>query len=137
VSFPEWGIDHVEAKVDTGAKTRALHVDNIGRMPGNRVSFEVVLSRKDPIKRVPASADIVRVSRVRSSTGHRQERFVVSTTVQIGSERRIIETSLACRRTMLCRMLLGRTALTGFLIDVALKHEQGVHKRLRRKGPGK
>jgi len=133
VGFPEWGIRRVEAKVDTGARTSALHVDNVKRLTGDRVAFEVVLSRENLDKRTSVVAKIARVSRVRSSNGHQQTRYVVETTIRIGHARRRIETSLVCRKHMLCRMLLGRTALSGFLIDVDLKHEQGPPRSPKRR----
>ncbi|HRX83509.1 MAG TPA: RimK/LysX family protein [Phycisphaerae bacterium] len=134
VALPEWGIAHLEAKVDTGARTSALHVDNLARLPGERVKFDVVLSRKNPARRVPVVADIVRVTRVRSSTGHQQERFVVATTIRLGGLRRQIELSLVRREQMICRMLLGRKALVGFLVDVNRKHEHGRPQRRKRGG---
>lgn len=134
VAFPDWGIRGVEAKIDTGARTSAIHVDNIKRLSGERVRFEVVLSRRRPNKRVQVEADLVRVTRVRSSTGHQQERFVVAARMRIGSVRRRIELSLVSRKHMLCRMLLGRTALSGFLIDVNVKHVHGVPRPRASKG---
>lgn len=122
VAFPRWGITGVEAKIDTGARTSALHVDNIRKLGETRVRFEVVLSRRKPENRVPVEADIVRLSRVRSSTGHRQTRYVVAATMKIGAHRRKIELSLVCRKHMICRMLLGRTAVSDFLIDPQRKH---------------
>lgn len=117
VGFPEWGIASVEAKIDTGARTSALHVDNIRQISPSRVRFEVVLSRKKPNRRTRVEARIVRHTRVRSSTGHVQQRYVVAARMRIGRLIRSIEVSLVCRKHMLCRMLLGRTAMRGFLID--------------------
>lgn len=111
VSFPEWGVRRVRAKIDTGARTSALHVDHVRRLPGNRVHFEAVLSRKDPSKRVSVEAPIVRLSRVRPSSGERQVRIVVAARIVIGPLDRVIEVSLVDRGDMLCRMLIGRTAL--------------------------
>ena len=137
VAFPEWGIKGVEAKIDTGARTSAIHVDNVKRLPKDRVQFDVVLSRRKPDRRVHVEADLVRFTRVRSSTGHRQERFVVATKIRIGDIKRRIELSLVSRKQMLCRMLLGRTAVTGLLIDVDVKHLHGVPKRQGPKGRAK
>lgn len=117
VALPDWGIPAIKAKIDTGARTSALHVENIRRLPGDRVRFDAVLSHRRPERRVPVTADIVRMSRVRPSTGHVQERFVVATRVRLGRRVRRIELSLVCRANMLCRMLIGRTALDGFVID--------------------
>ena len=134
VAFPDWGIRGVEAKIDTGARTSAIHVDNIKRLRGERVRFDVVLSRLKPDKRVRVEADVVRFTRIRSSTGHQQERFVVAARIRIGEISRKIELSLVSRKQMLCRMLLGRLALSDFLIDVDVKHLHGIPKRRRPKG---
>lgn len=122
VRLPDWGIGRLRAKIDTGARTSALHVDNLRRVAADRVTFEVVLSRTIAEKRVPVTAAIVRVARVRSSTGHLQERFVVATRVQIGDYDRSVELTLVDRQAMLCRMLLGRSALGDFLVDVTRKY---------------
>jgi len=117
VSLPEWGIKRVTAKIDTGARTSAIHVEGIRKLANNRVRFDVVLSRKKKDNCVPVTTKLVRVTRVRSSTGHRQERYVVSTQIRLGRLRRTIELSLVKRDQLLCRMLLGRNALRELLID--------------------
>ncbi len=122
VSFPEWGVKEIEAKIDTGARTSAIHVEDVVRLKGDRVRFHLVTRRRQPFKHVLVTADIVRMTRVRSSTGHTQTRYVVSTVVRLGSVRKRVELSLVRRERMLCRMLLGRTALEGFLIDPIRKH---------------
>ncbi len=135
MEFPEWGIRGIEAKVDTGARTSAVHVDNVRRLHGNRVRFDVVLGRKNQDNRVEVEARILRMSRVRASTGHRQTRYVVAAQVRIGPDNRQIELSLVRREKMLCRMLLGRTALRGFLVDVDRRYvfgDTGRAKRSRR-----
>lgn len=124
VAFPDWDIEGVEAKIDTGARTSAIHVEDVVKLGRGRVRFHLVTSRRSPFKHVPVTAELVRLSRVRSSTGHAQERYVVATTIRIGSIRRNIELSLVGRHKMLCRMLLGRTALRGFVID---PHKKFVH----------
>lgn len=133
VSMPDWEVGGIEAKIDTGAKTSALHVDNIKRLRGGRVRFDVVLSRKRPDALVPVETEIVRDTRVRSSSGHVTHRYVVATSIRIGTHRRKIDMTLVCRKHMLCRMLLGRTALTGFLIDVDEKYVHGSRKSGRKK----
>jgi len=130
VAFPDWGVAGIEAKIDTGARTSAIHVEEITHLRGNRVRFYLVTSRKKQFQHVPVTADIVRETRVRSSTGHTQERLVVATRVQIGAITKRVELSLVRRDKMLCRMLLGRTALSGFLVDVSRKH---IHKRHKTK----
>ena len=134
VTLPAWGVQGVLAKIDTGARTSALHVADIRDLPGDRVRFEVVLSRNDPTRRIPVEADLVRVARIKPSTGVHQHRRVVLTRMRLGPVEKDIEVSLVCRKSMLCRMLIGRTALDDdFLIDSSRTYIFGKPKRIRRK----
>lgn len=134
VDFPEWNVSGIEAKIDTGARTSAIHVEDVVPKRGNRIQFHLVTSKKKPFKHVRIVADLVRITRIRSSTGHTQERYIVATTVRIGAARRRVELSLVGRDKMLCRMLLGRTALSGLLVDPERKYVQGNRKqRIKRR----
>lgn len=134
VTLPEWGVGGVLAKIDTGARTSALHVANIEDLPGDRVRFEVVLSRTDPARRIPVVADLVRVARVKPSTGIHQHRHVVATSMKLGPVEKTIEVSLVCRKSMLCRMLIGRSALDDdFLVNSSRRYIFGKPKRVRRR----
>ena len=119
VELPEWRIRGLHAKMDTGARSSALHVENIRALARGRVSFDVVLHRSKRDRRVSVETRIVRRARVRSSTGHYTRRIFVETAVKIGPIERTVEMSLVDRERMIFRMLLGRTALAGFLIDVS------------------
>lgn len=117
IALPEWGIPRLRVKIDTGARTSALHVDGIEELPGNRVRFWVVLDRKRG-RRLRVEAPIARTARVRSSSGRAEKRYFVVTTMQLGGVEKRIEISLASREPMIFRMLLGRTALApDFVID--------------------
>lgn len=119
IDLPEWGIKRIRAKVDTGARTSALHVENIRELPREHVSFDVILHRAKRDRRVHVKAPIERRGRVRSSNGQQANRIFVKTCIELGSVSRSIEVSLVDREQMVHRMLLGRAALTGaFLIDV-------------------
>lgn len=123
VDIPDWGIKRLRAKVDTGARSSALHVENIEELPRGRVRFDVVLHRKKRDRRVSVTTRIVRRGRVRSSTGHYEQRIFVKAPLRIGPVERDVEVSLVDRERMIFRMLLGRTALAGpFLIDPGRKH---------------
>jgi len=118
VDIPQWGIKRLRAKMDTGARSSALHVENIEELSRGRVRFDVVLHRKKRDRRVSVTARIARRGRVRSSTGHYESRIFVEAPVRIGSVERKVEVSLVDRERMIFRMLLGRTALAGrFLVD--------------------
>lgn len=116
VDIPEWGVRGVRAKIDTGARTSAIHVDHIEPLGEDRVRFEVVV-RESPRRTVLVEADVVRWSSVRPSSGRAQQRPVVRTQLHIGAEQREAEVSLVSRKGMLCRMLVGRRALDGLLVD--------------------
>lgn len=119
VDIPEWHIGRLRAKVDTGARTSALHVDKIVPLGGQRVRFDVVLHRRNADKRVRVETTYHRTSRVRSSNGHYETRYIVMAKVHVGPIVKEIEIGLAARSEMRFRMLLGRGALAGdFLIDV-------------------
>jgi hypothetical protein len=128
VDLPEMGIAGLRAKVDTGARTSALHVDDIERLPGGKVRFFVVLNRKTN-RRVEVVEKVRRVASVRPSSGHAEERIFVATELVIGDVHKEIEVSLAARHGMQFRMLLGRRALAhDFLIDAGRRYLQGRRK---------
>lgn len=123
VSFPDWGIGLMEAKVDTGAATSALHVEDMRVFKSGRVEFRVVLDRSNPRDGVVVKAPILKWARVRSSNGEYTKRCFVPARVQIGPVLKEIELSLVSREKMLFRMLLGRKALENdFLVDVSRRH---------------
>ncbi len=129
VSLPAWGIQELRAKVDTGARTSALHVTGLERLAGNRVRFEVILSRKQAHKRVTVETVACKWARVRSSTGIYRRRCFVRTLLRIGPVEKEIELSLVNREKMLFRMLIGRKALEhDFLVDAS-------QRRLLGRGP--
>jgi len=136
VSLPDWGV-RLRAKVDTGARTSALDVDDVEPVAGGRVRFSVVL-RRDRTRRVWAEARISRVGRVRPSSGESRRRYFVTTRMRLGEVEKTVEVSLVPRRGMLCRMLLGRSGLAGdFLVDPDSAYRQGrlTRKPKRPKGP--
>jgi hypothetical protein len=133
IDFPDWGISGLKAKVDTGARTSALHVEDLVRHEDGWVTFDVVLHRHRQERRRHVRTRAVKVARVRSSTGHYTERAFVHTRIRIGMIEKEIEFSLVSRHTMLFRMLLGRTALEhDFWVDVSRRN-----LLTRRKRPGK
>jgi hypothetical protein len=127
VDFPTWGIRKLSARVDTGAETSALHVENVREVGVARVRFDVRLRRRDLDARVTVEAKVSRRAIVRSSTGQRDVRLFVQAQVRVGDRELRIEVGLVDRRHMLYRMLLGRSALAqGFLVDVTKRYALGV-----------
>lgn len=135
VDFPDWKVTGLRAKVDTGARSSALHVENIRELPDGWVEFDVRLHRKNDQRRRRVCAQISRRGRVRPSSGESQARLFVRTRVRIGPIEREVEVSLVDRQAMIYRMLLGRTALTpGILVDPGKRYL--LSNRLK-KAPGK
>lgn len=111
IALPDWHIPKLRAKIDTGARTSAIDVDQIELLPENKIRFDVVLSNQHRRRRKWITADIVRTTNIRSSNGERETRYVVATALTLGSRTQIAEFTLVRRANMLCRMLIGRTAL--------------------------
>lgn len=119
IDLPEWGLMRIRAKIDTGARTSAIDVADIEELGEGKIRFRVVYHHDPEQITRWIHADTVRTSTVRPSHGESQERYVCETLVRIGEVERRIEISLVSRKGMLCRMLLGRTALDGLLVDAS------------------
>jgi hypothetical protein len=123
VHLPEWGIKHLLAKTDTGAKTSAIHVDDLKVLKNGHVRFTVVVARRPERLSVTVDAKPLRWAKVLSSTGHYTKRCFISTRIIIGEVEKEIEISLIDRELMKYRMLLGCQALAkDFVIDVSKQH---------------
>ncbi len=133
VDLPEWNITHLRAKMDTGARSSALHVENIQEIGQSRVRFDVRLLRKNANRRVTVEAPISRRGKVRPSSGVSEARVFVIARIRIGSVERDIEVSLVSRERMLFRLLIGRSALShAFLVDVSHRYTLGRPKRKKK-----
>jgi len=118
-SLPDLGIPAIKMKIDTGARTSALHafkVETFIEAGKGRVRFSVhPLQRRRDIE-ITSVADIVEERIVSDSGGHREKRIVISTPIQLGDKKWNVELTLTDRYTMRFRALLGRTAMEGSLI---------------------
>lgn len=110
IDLPDWGVIRMRAKIDTGARTSAIHVEDMEELPDGRMRFDVIVSEK-PLKKVTVEAQPVRRTTVKPSSGQRQKRYVFRTTMVIGPLEQEIELSLVSRESMLNRILVGRKAL--------------------------
>ncbi|MCH8499910.1 MAG: ATP-dependent zinc protease [Marinobacter sp.] len=117
LALPELGIDLVKAKVDTGARTSCLHTfrtEPYTTEDGERrVKFWVHPEQNNLHKVVECDAAVVDERTVTDSGGHKEDRLVIKTLVQLGGQQWPIEMTLTNRDTMRFRMLLGRTAMAG------------------------
>ncbi|TCO70981.1 30S ribosomal protein S6--L-glutamate ligase [Rhodovulum euryhalinum] len=114
VALPGLGLPAMKAKVDTGARTSALHafdIEPFGPASRPKVRFAVhpIPGRED--LSIPCSAEIVDRREVTSSNGDSEWRFVIRAEIEVGDRRWPIELTLTHRGGMAYRMLLGRQAL--------------------------
>lgn len=141
VDIPAWRILRLRAKIDTGARSSALHVENIRELGSGRVRFDVRLSRSESDRRVTVESRIARRGHVRPSSGEQEERIFVAVKVRIGPVEREIELSLVDRGRMIFRMLIGRRALAhAFLVDPGrryLLHQPSAQRDVTRKAVAK
>jgi hypothetical protein len=114
VSLPLLGITHIKAKVDTGARTSALHAFSVTPFKEGdqeKVRFDIHPVQNDVSVVVTCVADVIDKRFITDSGGHREERYVISTTLVLAGRSWPIEITLTERDTMLFRMLLGRSAI--------------------------
>lgn len=136
VSLPRLGIDRIKCKVDTGARTSALHafyLEKFRQRGRDRVRFGMhpLQYRTDQV--TACECDIVDERMVTDSGGHRERRVVIATVVRFAELERVVEFTLTDRETMRFRMLLGRTALAGrFLVDPGRSYLLGKPAKKRR-----
>lgn len=122
VSFPELGIDKIKAKIDTGARSSALHAYNIETYKTNtgkmRVRFVVHPLQKNNHLIVACHADLIDQRLVKSSSGQKELRTTILANLKMGEQDWPIEITLTNRDTMGFRLLIGRTAIKRkFLVD--------------------
>lgn len=136
VELPGLSSDLINAKIDTGARTSALHAFNLRVAERDGIDwadFEIHPAQRSAAGAVMVSCEIVEFRRVRSSTGHVERRPVIRTSVQVGQELFDIDVTLTSRDEMGFRMLLGRSAVRRrFLVDPGRSYVQSrTHKRQR------
>ena len=132
VALPELGVARVRAKVDSGARSSALHVDELWRFTQAGtpwVGFRLTPGKSTGV--IEAHAPIFDERDVADSGGHRGKRIFLHTTLQLAGQQRAIEINLTDRRGMLFPMLIGRTAIAGlFTVDPARSLVHGRQPRI-------
>jgi len=130
-ALPALHVPALKAKIDSGARTSALHAENIHiySARGEKwVRFDVNPIQKARGITVHCRAPLVDERDVKSSSGHTERRPVIETTVRIGNVNQTIQLTLTNRDSMGYRMLLGREAMQGrMLIDPEKSFIQGMH----------
>ncbi len=114
LSLPQLGITHLKAKVDTGARTSALHAFYVE--PFRAQGIEMVRFGIHPLQRrtdivIECTAAVLDRRDVTDSGGHREMRYVIETLMKLGGDSWPLQLTLTNRDSMRFRMLLGRAAL--------------------------
>lgn len=116
VTFPDLDLPPVKAKVDTGARTSAIHAYDVRREDRDGqpwAVFEVHPHQRDDQTSLTIAAPIVDERAITSSNGEVEDRLVVTMRIALGQHEHDIEVTLTNRDSMGFRMLLGRTAVAG------------------------
>jgi hypothetical protein len=142
VSLPGLGVPWIKAKVDTGARTSALHafdLEEVERDGERWVRYSVHPWQGSDEDAVACESRVVDRREVRSSSGHAEERYVVQLDVSMGGQEVDAEVTLSKRDEMGFRMLVGREALCqGFLVDPSGSYLGGRPKpSVRRRNRGR
>lgn len=120
-TLPQLGVNRIKAKVDTGARTSALHafdLEYFEAATGLMVRFKAHPLQRDTSFTVEAIAPVLEKRQIRNSGGQVQERPVIVTPISLGQQPWEIELTLTNRDVMGFRMLLGREAVRQrFLVD--------------------
>jgi hypothetical protein len=134
-SLPDLGIPAIKGKIDTGAKTSSLHAYDIEleeKGAKTYVNFKVHPLQHDFSVIIKCRALLVDKRQVTDSGGHKEERYVIRTTMILAKVRKRIELTLTNRESMKYRMLIGRAALKRNYIDPSQSYLSGKSLKQRR-----
>jgi hypothetical protein len=131
IALPQLNVNFIKAKIDTGARSSALHafkIEEFKQQDRLMIRFQIHPFQRDDQRIVTAEAELLEYRHIKSSNGQIQHRPVILTTIQLGTQQWPIELTLTNRDVMGFRMLLGRQALRDrFLIDPGKSFLQSHH----------
>jgi hypothetical protein len=117
VGLPDFGVEWIKAKIDTGARTSSLHGDDI-EVAGDHVSFTITPWQGSELDSVRVNTKLLDWRTVRSSSGDSDERPSVLVEIRVLDQLVPVELTLTRRDQMGFRMLVGREALRNrFVVD--------------------
>lgn len=130
LALPDLGVASIKAKIDTGARTSALHAFAVEPFDKNGdlwVKFGMHPYQNNTEKEVWCEAKVTDQRAVTDSGGHTEQRYVIETNLTLGKKTWTIEATLTNRDSMLFRVLLGRTAMRAgnIIVNPALSYLAG------------
>ena len=126
VALPDLGVAGLRAKIDTGASTSSLHATEIEpfERDGEKwVRFTAHLGSVVQLRHRRCEAPLLTMKTIKSSNGHAQVRYVIATTLALGDRVWQVQFTLACRKAMRYRLLLGSKALIDGQLVVNPEHK--------------
>ncbi len=128
-AFPDLGVERINAKIDTGAKSSAIHAFKVREIDIDgepHVEFFLHPRRRRKKPEIYCRAPVVDKRVIRSSNGQEEERYVIETRLRMGERLFKIELTLTNRDAMGFRLLIGRDALRRrFIIDPGASYMLG------------
>lgn len=129
VALPELQVTRLKCKIDTGAKTSALHtfyLEEFIEQGIKKVRFGLHPDQKNTSTEIHCIATVSDERNVTDSGGHVEKRYVITTPVVLGDKIWPIEITLTNRESMAYRMLLGRSAMSeNFIVDPGVSYLMG------------
>lgn len=129
LTLPELNLPHLKAKLDTGARTSALHAFHVDPFESEGklwVSFGIHPIQGNTDQVIECEAPVIDQRNVSDSGGHTETRYVIDTQICMGDFSWRAECTLTNRDSMKFRMLLGRTAISDlFLVNSAVSYLVG------------
>lgn len=125
IAFPEFGLENIPAKIDTGAYSTALHSNKtwLEESDGKSILCFEVIDQEQQKKTI--RCEKFRQKSVKSSNGKKELRYIIKTKLIIAGKKRMSDVSLTNRKKMKFKVLVGRKVLNnGFLIDVSKSNIQ-------------
>ncbi len=140
IDLPELGINNVRAKIDTGARTAALHAEDIEafeRDGEDWVRFALASTEPAGEWRI-CEAPVADVRAIKNTSGVPEERYIINTSMRLGGRRWRIDVSLANRAQMGFELILGRTSIRRrkLVVNPGRSFLAGAPKKSKREGTG-
>jgi len=133
VALPDLDVRRIKCKVDTGARTSALHtyfIEQFHDKGAPRVRFGLHPKQSSSKYEIVCETDVLDEREVTDSGGHKEQRIAILTTVEAGDDSWPVEMTLTNRDSMKFRMLLGRSAIRGrYLVDPAVSFKLGRYRK--------